>query len=157
MPDAFSTIMTRSVYNPECVQHSELTQWFDGRSFEDCKAQYDLDGYIIFENVLTPNDVKRAREAITPHFTRTGRNNFEGFNSNRVYSLLKKSPAVFSDMITHPLALAFVEAELGRSALISSLLAINLHPGETVQDWHCLLYTSPSPRDATLSRMPSSA
>ena len=24
-------------------------------------------------------------------------------------------------------------------------------------DWTCLLYTSPSPRDATLSRMPSSA
>ena len=24
-------------------------------------------------------------------------------------------------------------------------------------DHHCLLYTSPSPRDATLSRMPSSA
>ena len=24
-------------------------------------------------------------------------------------------------------------------------------------DWACLLYTSPSPRDATLSRMPSSA
>ena len=26
-----------------------------------------------------------------------------------------------------------------------------------VQAWNCLLYTSPSPRDATLSRMPSSA
>ena len=25
------------------------------------------------------------------------------------------------------------------------------------KDEHCLLYTSPSPRDATLSRMPSSA
>ena len=25
------------------------------------------------------------------------------------------------------------------------------------QGWVCLLYTSPSPRDATLSRMPSSA
>ena len=25
------------------------------------------------------------------------------------------------------------------------------------QSWDCLLYTSPSPRDATLSRMPSSA
>ena len=24
-------------------------------------------------------------------------------------------------------------------------------------EYHCLLYTSPSPRDATLSRMPSSA
>ena len=27
----------------------------------------------------------------------------------------------------------------------------------TIQDMSCLLYTSPSPRDATLSRMPSSA
>ena len=26
-----------------------------------------------------------------------------------------------------------------------------------LQHYHCLLYTSPSPRDATLSRMPSSA
>ena len=28
---------------------------------------------------------------------------------------------------------------------------------EVNKRWHCLLYTSPSPRDATLSRMPSSA
>ena len=29
--------------------------------------------------------------------------------------------------------------------------------GQTAMSLHCLLYTSPSPRDATLSRMPSSA
>ena len=29
--------------------------------------------------------------------------------------------------------------------------------GEYDMSWGCLLYTSPSPRDATLSRMPSSA
>ena len=29
--------------------------------------------------------------------------------------------------------------------------------GELLEDYDCLLYTSPSPRDATLSRMPSSA
>ena len=29
--------------------------------------------------------------------------------------------------------------------------------GQTSMFWGCLLYTSPSPRDATLSRMPSSA
>ena len=29
--------------------------------------------------------------------------------------------------------------------------------GSDMHAWHCLLYTSPSPRDATLSRMPSSA
>ena len=32
-----------------------------------------------------------------------------------------------------------------------------LDGGVTGEDWICLLYTSPSPRDATLSRMPSSA
>ena len=30
-------------------------------------------------------------------------------------------------------------------------------PVDSAQDMSCLLYTSPSPRDATLSRMPSSA
>ena len=30
-------------------------------------------------------------------------------------------------------------------------------PEKEILFWHCLLYTSPSPRDATLSRMPSSA
>ena len=36
----------------------------------------------------------------------------------------------------------------------------NIMPDGTLQNWLgdiCLLYTSPSPRDATLSRMPSSA
>ena len=34
----------------------------------------------------------------------------------------------------------------------------SLTPPETITvNMHCLLYTSPSPRDATLSRMPSSA
>ena len=32
-----------------------------------------------------------------------------------------------------------------------------LLPGIIDAAWLCLLYTSPSPRDATLSRMPSSA
>ena len=30
-------------------------------------------------------------------------------------------------------------------------------PSDFNMDYYCLLYTSPSPRDATLSRMPSSA
>ena len=32
-----------------------------------------------------------------------------------------------------------------------------LQIAEAVKNYSCLLYTSPSPRDATLSRMPSSA
>ena len=34
---------------------------------------------------------------------------------------------------------------------------VELVSTETKEDYHCLLYTSPSPRDGLLSRMPSSA
>ena len=37
------------------------------------------------------------------------------------------------------------------------ILDPNVSPSSALLEWACLLYTSPSPRDATLSRMPSSA
>ena len=40
---------------------------------------------------------------------------------------------------------------------IHSISGENLICGEIISHKTCLLYTSPSPRDATLSRMPSSA
>ncbi len=113
-----------------------LAPWLGGRSFNDCYAEYDALGYVTFENVMPPSDVEDVRTALAPHLNRTGRNDFEGFRSNRVYSLLAKSPEVFSKMVMHPLVMAFAERELGSSCLLSALLAINLHPGETVQDWH---------------------
>ena len=44
---------------------------------------------------------------------------------------------------------------LGLIVIFSAIL--NLFVGSASAKWACLLYTSPSPRDATLSRMPSSA
>ena len=44
--------------------------------------------------------------------------------------------------------------------ILPSVVGTEVHSPEDVLDpvwWICLLYTSPSPRDATLSRMPSSA
>ena len=105
------------------------------RSFEDCLLQFDRDGYLIFENVLSAEAVNALRAALAPHLTHAGRNDFEGLKSNRVYALLAKDP-IFSDLVTHPLALAFAEAALGESCLLSACLAIKLHPGETVQPWH---------------------
>ena len=37
------------------------------------------------------------------------------------------------------------------------LVLLTNYPSQTGQDLACLLYTSPSPRDGLLSRMPSSA
>ena len=110
--------------------------WLGGRSFEECWQAYEEDGYITFPGILDADQVARVRESLEPHFTKAGRNVFEGFQSNRVYGLIEKDPPLFSAMVTHPLALAFVDRELGENPLLSALLAINLHPGETVQPWH---------------------
>ena len=41
--------------------------------------------------------------------------------------------------------------------LVGLVLVMTVNPGFGGQDYICLLYTSPSPRDGLLSRMPSSA
>jgi ectoine hydroxylase-related dioxygenase (phytanoyl-CoA dioxygenase family) len=115
----------------------QASPWLKGRTFESWREEFDRRGYLIFERVLSPAKVADIRTALAPHLARDlkGRNDFEGEKTNRVYALLAKSP-VFADLAIHPLALAFAEAELGSSCLLSALLAINLHPGETVQPWH---------------------
>src|SRR5712691_9702471 len=115
----------------------QASSWLKGRTFESWREEFDRRGYLIFERVLSPAKVADIRSALAPFLARDfkGRNDFEGEKTNRVYALLAKSP-VFAELAIHPLALAFAEAELGDSCLLSSLLAINLHPGETVQPWH---------------------
>src|SRR5882757_6905166 len=115
----------------------QASAWLQGRTFASWRDEFDHRGFLIFEHVLPPDRVTEIRTALAPFLERdlTGRNDFEGFKTNRVYALMAKSP-VFAELAIHPLALAFAEAELGPSCLLSALLAINLHPGETVQPWH---------------------
>ena len=115
----------------------QTSPWLKGRTFAACREEFDRRGYLIFERVLSAERVTAIRAALAPFLERdlTGRNDFEGLKTNRVYALMAKSP-LFADLAIHPLALAFAEAELGNSCLLSALLAINLHPGETVQPWH---------------------
>jgi ectoine hydroxylase-related dioxygenase (phytanoyl-CoA dioxygenase family) len=115
----------------------QASPWLKGQAFASWQEEFDRRGYLIFERVLAPDRVAEIRAALAPFLERnlTGRNDFEGLKTNRVYALLAKSP-LFANLAIHPLALAFAEAELGQSCLLSALLAINLHPGETVQPWH---------------------
>ena len=97
-------------------------------------------------------------------------------NSNEYYPMLAKAlgrDAIYFDYVT-TVSAALDDAErLGR---YDALLLYANHPRLTAQQWEhlqayvrsgggfvpvhcasCLLYTSPSPRDRTRSRMPSSA
>lgn len=120
----------------DTVDPAALTPWLGEESFAAMRARFDAQGYLVFENVLNAQAIEAVRDALGPHLRHGGRNNFEGFHSQRVYALLAKAPAVFSRLVSHPLPLAFAEADLGPSCLLSACLAINTDPGETVQPWH---------------------
>ncbi len=94
-------------------------------------------GYVILENLLSQTQVDRIRGELTPYLKKQhmGRNDFEGFRSERVYALLAKAPAV-AEIVEHPSVLPIIDALLPRNYLLSSALAINLHPGETAQSFH---------------------
>lgn len=106
-------------------------------AFQTMKAQYDEEGYLVFENILSDTDLSSIKDALSPFLDtdKKGRNDFEGTKTNRVYALLAKDP-VFGKLAIHPLALAFAEADLGESLLLSACLGIQLHKDETVQPWH---------------------
>lgn len=123
--------------NIAAADEAALEPYLGGRSFEQCWELYETDGYVIFPGIMPPEEVDRQRAALKPFIEADirGRNVFEGVESNRIYAMLGKDP-IFADLITHPLQLAFATRELGKSCLLSACLAINLHPGETVQPWH---------------------
>ena len=71
---------------------------------------------------------------------------------------MKKEFRVIADLL--PRNIRVLDVGCGDGSLMSHLIKeknIEVRGLEIVEENVCLLYTSPSPRDATLSRMPSSA
>ncbi|HEX6016661.1 MAG TPA: phytanoyl-CoA dioxygenase family protein [Burkholderiaceae bacterium] len=106
-------------------------------------------GYVIVPSLLPPAQVQAIRDALAPHLQRQrmGRNDFEGYDSERVYALLAKG-AVFAELAAHPLVLDVCERVLGPNFMLSACLAINSHPGENAQPLHHddIFYKVPRPR-----------
>ena len=110
-------------------------------------------GYTILERLLDADAVAAMKDALAPllrvETTPLGRNDFEGFATNRVYALLAKAPSI-AELVEHPAVLPILDALLLPNFLLSANLAINLLPGETVQPWHIDdgFYPIPRPRPA---------
>ncbi|MBT3535118.1 MAG: phytanoyl-CoA dioxygenase family protein, partial [Rhodospirillaceae bacterium] len=77
------------------------------------------------------------------------RNDFEGYRTERVYSLLARG-RIFADMTEHAAVLAILDQMLAPNYLLSAGLSIDLHPGETPQALHFddSFYAVPRPRPA---------
>ena len=136
MPETAPALEALTQHHMAMRDAGDLAPYLGDHSFFDLWDAYERDGYVIIENVLSPDEVQAIRDALGPHLTKRGRNDFEGLHSHRVYALIDKAPEVFGPLAAHPLSLAFVERELGPTCLLSAMLAIQLLEGETVQDWH---------------------
>lgn len=107
----------------------------------------DEHGYALVENLLSADEVaeKWAELERLADVTPTGRNDFEGFNTRRVYALFAKTRA-FDDLALHPL-LTGVCDQLLQHYQLSAPLGLSLGPGETAQSLHCddMVYPLPWP------------
>ena len=99
--------------------------------------EFNEQGFTVLEGAVSPEVVAAFRAELQQHLDSGpfGRNDFEGYRSKRVYALLAKTPSVAA-MVEHPGVLEIVDQVLLPNYLLSSNLAIDVHPGETAQDWH---------------------
>jgi ectoine hydroxylase-related dioxygenase (phytanoyl-CoA dioxygenase family) len=95
------------------------------------------EGFVVVPDAIGPSTIATLRDQLAPYLRGElmGRNDFEGFRSERVYSLVAKAPAV-AELIEHRAVLEVADSILVPSYLLSAALVVNLHPGETVQGWH---------------------
>ena len=110
----------------------------------------DADGYVVLERAVGDDVLERIRDELDPYLGNDalhGRNDFEGFATNRVYALLAKAPSV-AELVEHEAVVAILDALLLPGCLLSANLAINLLPGETRQNLHFDdgFYRIPRPR-----------
>jgi ectoine hydroxylase-related dioxygenase (phytanoyl-CoA dioxygenase family) len=98
--------------------------------------QLQQEGFTILPDILSAEQVQLLRRELEPHLGPFGRNPFEGERTQRVYALLAKAPSIAA-LVEHPDVLRLVDSFLSKNYLLWGALAINLHPGETRQDYHC--------------------
>jgi ectoine hydroxylase-related dioxygenase (phytanoyl-CoA dioxygenase family) len=122
-------------------------------------AQFDADahaaeireqGFTVIRDFMDEATVARVRETLAPHSERHhGRNPFEGFRTERVYTLVARGK-VFEDLIEEPRALAILDRFLQPGYLLTASQSIQINPGESAQDLHTDdgFYRQPRPRPA---------
>lgn len=121
-----------------------------GFDLEGHAGRLEAEGYTVIEDFADAAALAAVREGLAPHLgSHTGRNDFEGFRTERVYTLVARGK-VFEDMAADPRLLALLGQFLSPGFLLTASQAICIHPGETAQDLHTDdgFYRVPRPRPA---------
>ena len=107
----------------------------------------EADGYCVVRDLLPPDEVAVARASLVDVLRATplGRNDFEGFATQRIYALFAKTRA-FDAPAIHPLVLGVLDRLLGHYQL-SAPTGIQIGPGEKAQYLHRDQAIYPLPAD----------
>lgn len=107
------------------------------QGIEEVVAALDADGYAIVEGVLARERAHTIRDELRRLLepVPTGRNDFEGFGTRRLYAIYAKT-RVLDDLTLHPLVLGALERVLGSHFQLSGPTGIDIGPGEVEQVLH---------------------
>jgi ectoine hydroxylase-related dioxygenase (phytanoyl-CoA dioxygenase family) len=111
-------------------------------------ADLESDGFTIIEDFLSLAQLEQFRAGLAPYLgSYRGRNPFEGFTTERVYTLVGRGQ-VFEDSASDPRLLAILDRLLRPNYLLSANHAICIYPGEKAQRLHTddSFYPFPRPR-----------
>jgi ectoine hydroxylase-related dioxygenase (phytanoyl-CoA dioxygenase family) len=115
----------------------------------DAAARVAEDGSAVLERALEPALVAELVAAVDRCLAQLavpfGPNDFLGTRTRRLFNLLARDP-VFARVPVHDAVLPVVERVLDPECLLSSLTAVEMHPGETAQPLHADDGTLPLPR-----------
>lgn len=121
----------------------------DAHIVEADLAALDRDGYVVLESLISAEVCDDIRSAVEPLLSKTGRNSFEGYSTQRLYGVLNKTRTC-DHLVEHPRVLALLDRLLLPNYLLSQLQAISICPGEAAQLLHYDdgMYPLPRPRAA---------
>lgn len=130
--------------------HATPTEGLEGLDQGLVEADFthlQAQGYVILQGLLDAEALGRIRAAVDPLLRLTGRNNFEGMKTQRLYDVLSKTMAL-NGLIEHPRVLALVDRMLAPNYLLSQAQVINILAGEAAQMLHTddSFYLAPRPR-----------
>ncbi|WP_374573332.1 phytanoyl-CoA dioxygenase family protein [Phenylobacterium sp.] len=127
-----------------------MPQSANGFDVEAHAARLEERGFTVIDDFMDADTVAEARAALAPFLgSHSGRNAFEGFETERVYTLVARAP-VFERLTEEPRVMELLGGLLQPGFLLTASQAICIRPGEAAQDIHYDdgFYRQPRPRPA---------
>lgn len=120
------------------------------RDTADIRADFDRlmrDGYVIIKDLISAKECAAIKSSGLPLLSHTGRNSFEGVQTQRVYNVLSKTRTI-DNLAEHPRVLGLLDRIFLPNYLLSQSQIINIQPGEAPQALHYddAFYRIPRPR-----------